>query len=171
MSYLGAGIIVAVVIALVGMMLVRELRDRRREALLVQLTATFAPTIAQASTDPHRLVAWAAVARNTRELFPDAFRQLDSATDGRFPFSAQLVESAHARWTAEWLAWERQHDLEYKQRTSAMEAELSRAGETDASTVRSRIAAIEQEKLQTYQARYEEYVRVGKAIAELEEST
>ena len=63
------------------------------------------------------------------------------------------------------MAWERQHDLDYKRRASAAEAELSRAGETDPATVRARLAAIGQEKLQTYQERYEEYVRIGKAIA------
>ena len=66
------------------------------------------------------------------------------------------------------MSWERQHDLDYKQRASTAEAELTRAGETDAATVRARLAAIDQEKLQTYQERYEEYVRVGKAIAALE---
>ena len=159
------GAVVGLVIALIGVVLVRELRERRREDLRIRLIAVFAPAIAQARADPRGLVAWAEVARVTRKLFPEAFHRLDAVCEGRFPFSAALVEAAHAKWTSEWLAWERQHDLDYKRRASAAEAELSRAGETDPATVRARLAAIDQEKLQTYQERYEEYVRIGKAIA------
>ena len=164
------GAVVGFVIVVIGVVLVRELHQRRRAELLVRLTAVFAPAIAQAKTDPRGLVAWAEVARVARKLFPEAFNRLDAASEGRFPFSAELVEAVHAKWTSEWLAWERQHDLEYKRRASAEEAELGRVGETDAGTVRAQLAAIEQEKLQTYQERYEEYVRVGKAIAALEEA-
>ena len=163
-------VVVGFVIVVIGVVLVREFRQRRREELLVRITAVFAPAIAQAKTDPRGLVAWAEVSRVARKLFPEAFHRLDAASEGRFPFSAELVEAVHAKWTSEWLAWERQHDLEYKRRTSVAEAELGRVGETDAATVRARLAAIEQEKLQTYQERYEEYVRVGKAIAALEEA-
>ena len=164
------GAVVGLVIVVIGVVLVRDLRERRREELLVRLTTVFAPAIAQARTDPRGLVAWAELARVARKLFPEAFHRLDAASEGRFPFSPGLVEAVHAKWTSEWLAWERQHDLEYKQRASAAEAELGRAGETDVPSVRARLAAIEQEKLQTYQERYEEYVRVGKAIAALEEA-
>ena len=170
---MSAAVVVAVVgllMTAIGVVLVLELRERRREELRIRLIAVFAPAIAQARADPRGLVAWAEVARVTRKLFPEAFHRLDAASEGRFPFSPGLVEAVHAKWTSEWLAWERQHDLEYKQRASAAEAELGRAGETDAPSVRARLAAIEQEKLQTYQERYEEYVRVGKAIAALEEA-
>ena len=162
------GAVVALVFAVVGGMLIHELRERRREQLLVRLAATFAPAIAHSSTDPHELVAWASVARTMRKLFPEAFRQLDPAAGGQFPFSSQLIEAAHVRWTSDWLAWERRHDVEYKEQARVAEAEMSRVGQTDASTVRARLAMIEQEKLQTYQERYEEYVRVGKAITALE---
>ena len=73
-------------------------------------------------------------------------------------------------WTADWLAWERQHDLEYRQRASTVEAELDRGREQDIARLRKRLAAIEQEKLQKYQERYEDYVRVGRAIAALDDS-
>ena len=162
------GAVVGLVITVIGVVLVLELRERRREELRIRLIAVFAPAIAQARADPRGLVAWAEVARVSRKLFPEAFHRLDLASEGRFPFSAELVEAVHAKWTSEWLAWERQHDLDYKQRASAAEAELIRTGETDAATVRARLAAIEQEKLQTYQERYEEYVRIGKAIGALE---
>ena len=168
---MSAAVVVAVVgllMTAIGVVLVLELRARRREELRIRLIAVFAPAIAQARADPRGLVAWAEVARVSRKLFPGAFHGLDVASEGRFPFSAELVEAAHAKWTSEWLSWERQHDLEYKQRASTAEAELTRAGETDAATVRTRLAAIDQEKLQTYQERYEEYVRIAKAIAALE---
>ena len=87
----------------------------------------------------------------------------------RFPFPPDLVEAAHARWTAEWLAWERQHDLVYKRKAGEAEAELDRAEEEAVSRARAHLAAIEQEKLQLYQQRYEEYVQVGKALASLAE--
>ena len=97
--------------------------------------------------EPTRVVSWPGPRwlGVTRKLFPEAFHRLDAVCEGRFPFSAALVEAAHAKWTSEWLAWERQHDLDYKRRASAAEAELSRAGETDPATVRARLAAIDQE--------------------------
>jgi hypothetical protein len=148
--------VVALAVVCAGWLVARELRARRRDTLLVQLTSTFAPAISQAMT-------------GARRLFPDAFRELDAANDGRFPFTPALIEAAHAKWTTEWLAWERQHDLEYKARASVEEAALDAADEAAVQSARVRLAALEQEKLQTYQQRYEEYVRVGKAIAALED--
>ncbi len=157
------------VVVVIGGLLIRELRQRRREELLVRLLESFAPAISQGKTDPQGLVAWSEVAQSARRLFPVAFTQLDAASGGRFPFSRELVQAAHARWTADWLGWERQHDLEYKQRASVAETALDQAGDEDTSTLRAELAAINQEKLQTYQDRYENYVRVGKAIAALED--
>ena len=91
------------------------------------------------------------------------------AAGGRFPFSRELVEAAHARWTADWLAWERQHDVEYKERVAAAEQALDAAPADQAAALQLRLAAINQEKLQTYQERYEHYVRVGKAIGAIGE--
>ena len=149
-------------------MLVLEVRHRRREELVVRLLGLFGPAIAQARKDPRALTAWSEVVQAARKLFPEAFQQLDSVSGDKFPFSSTLVEAAHARWTADWLAWERQHDLEYKQRASAVEAELDRGGGQEVSLLRDRLAAVDQEKLQKYQQRYEDYVKVGKAIAELD---
>ena len=162
-------IVALLAVVAIGVLLVRELRQRRREELLVQLLAAFAPAISQGKTDPQGLVAWSEVADCARRLFPEAYSQLDAASGGRFPFSRELVQAAHARWTAEWLGWERQHDLEYKQRVSAAETALDRAGDAGTSALRAELAAINQEKLQKYQDRYEDYVRVGKAIAALED--
>ena len=66
------------------------------------------------------------------------------------------------------LAWERRHDVEFKQRASALEAELL-AADGDTVSARARLAALEDEKLQAYQQRYEEYVRIGNGLTALKE--
>ena len=170
----GAGLLAVVVLLAAGVgvaLLLPEIRRRRREQVLLQLLATFGPAVAVSYTDPERFVAWSEVARTARTLFPEAFARLDAASGERFPFSRQAVEAAHARWTADWLAWERQHDLEYKERTAADESALVEADKDAAEALRARLAAVNQEKLQTYQDRYARYVRVGKAIAALEDGT
>jgi len=81
-----------------------------------------------------------------------------------FPFSTGQVQAAHARWTAEWLAWERTHDAEYKLKAVVLERELA-AGES--AIARARLDAVEREKLDLYQRRYQEYVQVAKALQSL----
>ena len=150
-------------------LLLPELRRRRQEETLLRLLGTFGPAAAAGQADPERFVAWSDVSRTARALFPEAFGRLDAASGGRFPFSRQAVEAAHARWTADWLAWERQHDLQYKERAAAAESALAAAEGDAAEALRARLAAVNQEKLQTYQDRYARYVRVGKALAALED--
>ena len=145
-----------------------EVRRWRRQQLLASLLATFGPAVAKVQVEPRELVAWASVATTARALFPDSFRELDAASGARFPFPGTVIEDAHARWTTQWLAWEREHDLEYRRQASRVEAELARASTEDAPRLRGQLEAIEQEKLQRYQARYEEYVRVGRAMGKLE---
>ena len=145
-----------------------EMRRRRREHILASVLATFGPAVAKVQVEPRVLVTWASVATTARALFPEAFKELDAASGARFPFPAAVIEEAHARWTTQWLAWERGHDLECKRQTSRVEAELARASAEDTPSLHSQLAAIEQEKLQRYQERYEEYVRVGRAMGELE---
>ena len=168
-----AGLLAVVVVLAAGAggaLLLAEIRRRRREHALLQLLATFGPAVAAGHADPERFVPWSAVAQTARALFPEAFARLDAASGGRFPFSRQAVEAAHARWTADWLAWELQHDLEYKERAAAAESALAQADGDAAEALRARLAAVNQEKLQTYQDRYARYVRVGKAIAALDDA-
>ena len=160
-------VILLVVIAGTVAVLV-EMRRRRREHILTSVLATFGPAVAKVHVEPRALVAWASVATTARALFPDAFKELDAASGARFPFPATVIEDAHAKWTTQWLTWERDHDLECKRQTSRVEAELARASAEDAPGLHSQQAAIEQEKLLRYQERYEEYVRVGRAMGELE---
>ena len=162
-------LLAAGLLALVGVALLLEMRRRRREQALLQLLAGLGHAVVAARSDPEALVAWAEVARAARNAFPEASARLDAAAGGRFPFSPELVEAAHARWTADWLAWERQHDVEYKERVAAAEQALDAAAADEAAALQLRLAAVNQEKLQTYQERYEHYVRVGKAIGAIGE--
>lgn len=160
--------LIAVAIIVVGIgcaaaVLVSELRRSREEATAAALLALFATAAADARRDPQRLLAWHPAVAAARRLFGGAMKRLDLAAGHPFPFGEREAKDAHARWTASWLAWERAHDEEYKLRAATAEAAISR-GEPDG---RARLAAIEREKLERYQQRYEEYVRIGKALAAL----
>lgn len=143
----------------------RDGRRQHRERLIAALLTSIAPVAARA--DPRELCGWRPVAVTARALFPDIVAAIESRTGERFPFPRETVEEAHARWTAEWLAWERRHDADFRQRASALEAELDAAGEAGSPAGRARMAALDDEKLQAYQHRYEEYVRIGNGLAAL----
>lgn len=157
---------VALIVLAIGCataIVVVEMRRTRQDATVAALLDLFATAATEARTDPQRVLAWQPAIAAARRLFGDAMRRLDLAAGGPFPFGESAAKDAHARWTASWLAWERAHDEEYKLKAVAAEAALAR-GEPDA---RGRLAAIEREKLERYQQRYEEYVRTGKALAAL----
>ncbi|HUK36257.1 MAG TPA: hypothetical protein VLV86_20210, partial [Vicinamibacterales bacterium] len=75
------------------------------------------------------------------------------------------ILAAHSTWTAEWLAWERSHDGVFK--LKALEAQETLQGSAESEVGRAKLQAIEREKLDLYQRRYEEYVRVGRALQAL----
>ena len=126
---LGLGLVAtAIALLVVGVQIRRAVDLARRESTLRALVATFGPAVADAHADPLRLLVWYPVARTSRLLFPDAFQALDRAAGGTFPFTKDQVQAAHARWTAEWLAWERSHDAEYSVKTAQVEDEIARAG-------------------------------------------
>jgi hypothetical protein len=166
-----AALIVAAAVAWAALRLGTELRAasearaRDRTATLLQL---FAPAIAGARTDPRAYVVWQPIARTARQLFPDECAALDRAAGGAFPFAAGEIEAAHAQWTADWLAWERAHDSEYKLKAAQAHADLVAAGGSDAA--RGKVDAVEREKLDLYQRRYTEYVRIAKALQALTSS-
>lgn len=139
-------------------------REDARRAHLTNLLTLFAPAIAAAQQDPRALLVWQPLARSARALSPDAFAELDRATGATFPFTAETLQAAHARWTADWLAWERSHDATYKRK--AIEAQHA-LGDAPSAVSRVQLEAIEQEKLELYQRRYEEYVRIAKALQAL----
>ena len=132
--------------------------DRQSATLL----ALFAPAVAAAAADPRAIVAWQPLAATARTLYPKQFAELDRACGSTFPFSTEAIERAHARWTADWLAWEKAHDATYKLKALVAQQELH--GDTTSPVARARLDAVEREKLELYQRRYEEYVRVGKAL-------
>src|SRR5262245_24468503 len=115
----------------------------------------FAPAIAAVQADPRALLIWQPIASGARALCPDEFAAIDRAAGATFPFTSERIHAAHAQWTADWLAWERAHDIEYKQKA------------TDAAGDRARADRVEREKLDSYQRRYEEYIRVAKALQAL----
>ena len=92
---------------------------------------------------------------------------LDQASGGTFPFSREHLQDAHARWTADWLTWERAHDGEYALRTAALQDELARGAEATTTMGRARTAALEREKLERYHERYQQYIRTAKALQAL----
>jgi hypothetical protein len=142
-----------------------ELQRQRREANLRHLLATFVPAAAAAQQDPKQLLVWHPLAQTSRKLFPDAFAALDVASGGAFPFGKEQLKAAHSRWTAEWLAWERAHDAEYAVKTAQVQDEIDRTQGPASALLRTRLAAIEQQKLERYQQRYEEYIKTAKALA------
>ena len=134
---------------------------RTRELTILNL---FAPAISAATADPRSILVWQPVAQAARTLFPDEFSAIDRALGTAFPFSRERLETAHAQWTAEWLAWEQSHDGEYKRRAGEAERQLALVPSPDA---RATLESIGSEKLALYQRRYEEYVRVAKALQAL----
>ena len=162
-----AALIVAGVLAWGARAIAREIaavRDAACRDRMLQLLGIFAPGMSAADADPRALLVWQPLARTARRLFPEELAAIDRAAGAEFPFSAERISAAHARWTTEWLAWERAHDVEYKFKAAAVEAELAADGSPLA---RARLDAIEREKLDSYQRRYEEYIRVAKAIQAL----
>ena len=142
------------------------LQQQSQRALIQQIIATFGPASAAVQQDPKQLLVWYPLARASRKLFPDAFKALDDASGGAFPFTKEQVQAAHARCSSDWLAWERAHDAEFAVKTAQVQDEIDRAAQSSP-LLRTRLAAIEQQKLEQYQQRYEEYIRTAKALAAL----
>jgi hypothetical protein len=148
----------------VGRQLAADREARTRDRTL-RLLALFAPALAAADQDVRVLLVWHPLATAARRMFPQDFALLDEAAGGSFPFSVPAIEAAHARWSADWLGWERTHDAEYKLKAAQVEAELAAGGPTPIG--RAKLDAVEREKLELYQRRYAEYVRVSKALQAL----
>ena len=144
-----------------------ESNQREHRSAILAIVQTFGPAQAAAHHDPTQLLTWHPLAEASRKLFPDAFASLDAATGGRFPFSKELVERAHAAVSSDWLAWEKAHDEEYRIKAAAAEQDLGRATGDAAALARARLDRIQHEKIERYQQRYEQYVRTSKALQAL----
>jgi hypothetical protein len=165
---IGAALIVAGAVMWSGHVISREVAASREAAVrgrAMQLMGLFVPGLGAADEDPRSLLVWQPLARIARRLFPDEFAALDRAAGSTFPFGNDRIDAAHARWTAEWLAWEGAHDGEYKLKAATLQSDLLAA--RDPALARSRLDALEREKLDLYQRRYAEYVRVAKALQTL----
>lgn len=166
MTLILAALLVSAAIVWAAAAIRAELRARRaHSAGAAHLLQTFAPGIAAAQADPRALLVWQPLAQTARKIFPEDFAALDRASGGAFPFTKAMIEAAHSKWTAEWLAWERSHDGEFKMKTAAVEHELAASGGSP--HIRARLDAVEREKLESYQRRYEDYIRVAKALQAL----
>ena len=155
----------AATVALALLRLVATMDRRRRDATLQRLLELFAPAAAGVQQDPRQLLVWFPIARTSRKLFPDAFAELDKAAGGAFPFTKEQLQAAHARCSSDWLAWERAHDAEYALKVEEVQIDIDRSGGQASPLLRTRLAAVEQQKLERYQQRYEEYIKTAKALA------
>jgi hypothetical protein len=163
-----AALIVSAAILWAGLRIAIAIRASRPDpirARALELMAMFAPGLDAAAGDPRAILVWQPLARMARQLFPEECALMDQAAGGAFPFSHDRLQSAHAQWTADWLAWERSHDAEYKLKAAVVEQEIAAAGTS--AVLRARLDAVESEKLDLYQRRYQEYVRVAKALQAL----
>jgi hypothetical protein len=132
---------------------------------ILHLLTLFGPAAGAAASDPRAVLAWQPLARTARQIFPEEFARLDTAAGGTFPYTDERLQAAHAQWTTDWLGWERTHDSEYKLKAAVVEQEISASG--GSTVLRARLDAVEREKLELYQRRYAEYVRVAKALQAL----
>jgi hypothetical protein len=161
-----SGLIVAGAVLWAGQQIAAALRrpdgdDGQSTALL----ALFAPAVARGADDPRAVLVWQPLAVAARTLYPKAFAEFDRAVGSTFPFSPDSIERAHARWTADWLAWERRHDAEFKLKAAMVEHELG--GDVHSPFGRARLDSVEREKLDLYQQHYEEYTRIAKGLQAL----
>jgi len=158
-----------VILGAIAVALLRQLNQTasqlRRELSIQQQLALFGAAAVAIQQDPKQLLVWQPLAQTSRQLFPEAFSALDEASGGGFPFTKQELQAAHARCSSEWLAWERAHDAEYALKTAAVHDEIARIGGQPTPLLKTRLAAIEQEKLERYQQRYEDYIKTAKALA------
>ena len=163
-----AAVLLAGAIWWTGRQIVEELqaaREQRAREQTLAIAQMLAPGLAAVHADPRAFLVWQPLAKTARELAATEFAALDRAAGGTFPFTAVQIQSAHAQWTADWLAWERAHDFEYKLKAAAAEHELTMSGGSP--VLRAKAEAVEREKLDLYQRRYQEYVRVAKALQAL----
>lgn len=168
MSLVLAALIVAAAIAVASLRIAAEIRAGREAASrgrALTILQALTPGLEAARADPRSLLVWYPLAAAVRRLFPSECAILDEAAGHAFPFPIEQVQDAHSRWTTDWLAWERAHDAEYKDRAAVAEQALRES--SGAPEARARLDAIEREKLDLYQRRYQEYVQIAKALQAL----
>ena len=139
-----AALLVSGSVIAVGFLVAREMAATRKEEMrrrMEQLMNLFATGLSAAAEDPRALLVWQPFAVIARKVFPDEFNALDQASGGRFPFTKEYLEAAHARWSTDWLGWERTHDSNYKLKAAEAEEQIAASG-AGATLVRARLEAI-----------------------------
>ena len=165
MLLLFSALIIAAAIVWGCLHIASELKATREDAArlwTMEVLSAFLPATGAVAADSRALLVWEPLARTARRLFPDEFAAIDRAAGAAFPFSVDRIQAAHAQWTADWLAWERTHDAEYKLKVAVVEEEIARSG--GSAVARARLEAVEREKLDLYQRRYAEYISIAKAL-------
>ena len=71
----------------------------------------------------------------------------------------------HIDMDAFYASVEQRDDAEYSLKTAQVQDEVDRMQGPASPLLRTRLAAIEQQKLERYQQRYEEYIKTAKALA------
>ena len=168
MLLLFSALIIAAAIVWGCVRIASELKATREDAArarTMKVLSAFVPAAGAVAADPRALLVWQPLARTARRLFPGEFAEIDRAAGAQFPFTADRIQAAHAQWTADWLAWEATHDAEYKLRAAVVEEEIARTGVS--AVTKARLDAVEREKLDLYQHRYAEYIRIAKALQAL----
>lgn len=158
---------VLLLVALFVALIWHEVRRWRHDAAVQGVLAIFGPAQAAVQRDARQLLTWQPLATSARRLLPKPFAALDAATGQQFPFSRDVIERAHSKWTADWLAWEKSHDEEYRLKAAAAEHEIGRTSGDGAALAKAQLDRIQHEKIERYQQRYEEYIRTAKALQAL----
>ena len=163
------GILVALFTLIALVIRLRFDQQRQHEdQLTAQLITAIPPNLA--TSDPRVILGWAHSFKIIRHLFPKEIQRVEDISGQSFPVSNAIVEQVHARWTAEWLAWELKHDADYREKAALLQSDVTVTDQETASKLRARSSRLEDEKLQSYQQRYEEYVSVGKALTDLQKT-
>src|SRR5215467_1285858 len=120
-TFLAAIVVTVAVVVSLGQIVteMRAAREEARRTRTLSIIELFGPAVAAVQDDPKALLVWQPLAATVRKLFPEEFASLDAAAGSSFPFSADVMSTAHARWTADWLAWEATHDATYKMKAAA----------------------------------------------------
>ncbi len=159
------------VVAGFGAGVVLTLRKGQLETQILSLLATFVPVLRQARSDPRVLLACHPAVGAARKCFPEAFSRLEGDGSPGFPFSDSDIETTLERWTADWLEWEQEHESNYQRKVAAIDAALEGGvPESKAVALRTELQVVEQEKLDSYQRRYSEYVGISRALQQLTQS-
>jgi len=113
-TFLAAIVVAVALIVSLGPVVteMRAAREEARRARVLSIVQLFGPAVAAVQGDPRALLVWQPLAATVRRLFPEECASLDAAAGSSFPFSADVMSTAHARWTADWLACDARRDVQ-----------------------------------------------------------